>query len=337
MTSGRPAPPGMLVFWTPVASPRTRLAVGSHSIRKAVRQYWLDALGPQQWLHLDVRRACPACPRRQRRVRACCGDERAKCSQCSQEDESCPCGRDRPHASSPRCMRMRTLIWPASLLGRRCMNMPRVRPSYPRGNQTTRGAPNRAANARNLRPLSLRAGVRSACTPRRMLAARRLSRSMAETTETDTPHPDRLLPRRARRGRPRPAAVLRRPGHERHAEMDRRRVRGRGRHADGQPRPARRGLRRHRGQGAPDRRRRVLHGRRPRGVRARLRPAGDQGQRAVRRRLPALHRARAPADRQARRRVRAHAPAATRSRTAAPARATTRSASRRRSRRSRPS
>jgi hypothetical protein len=34
-------------------------------------------------------------------------------------------------------------------------------------------------------------------------------------------------------------------------------------------------------------------------------PAGDQGQRRLRRRLPAVHRARAPADRQAGRRVRA--------------------------------
>ena len=36
-----------------------------------------------------------------------------------------------------------------------------------------------------------------------------------------------------------------------------------------------------------------------------VRPAGDQGQRRLRRRLPALHRARPPADREARRRVRA--------------------------------
>ena len=43
--------------------------------------------------------------------------------------------------------------------------------------------------------------------------------------------------------------------------------------------------------------------RRARGVRARLRAAGDQGQRALRRRLPAVHRARAAADREARRRA----------------------------------
>ena len=62
--------------------------------------------------------------------------------------------------------------------------------------------------------------------------------------------------------------------------------------------------------------------------------AGDQGQRALRRRLSALHRARPAADREARGRARARPPAATRSPTAAPARATTRCASRRRSRRS---
>ena len=44
--------------------------------------------------------------------------------------------------------------------------------------------------------------------------------------------------------------------------------------------------------------------RRPRGVRARIRAAGDQGQRSVRRRLPTVHGARAAADRQARRRAR---------------------------------
>ena len=56
--------------------------------------------------------------------------------------------------------------------------------------------------------------------------------------------------------------------------------------------------------------------------------AGDQGQRPLRRRLSALHRARPAADRQARGRVRAPEPAATRSPTAAPARATIRCGSR---------
>ena len=42
--------------------------------------------------------------------------------------------------------------------------------------------------------------------------------------------------------------------------------------------------------------------RRPRGVRPRLRRARDQGERPLRRRLPALHRPRPPADRQDRRR-----------------------------------
>ena len=58
--------------------------------------------------------------------------------------------------------------------------------------------------------------------------------------------------------------------------------------------------------------------------------AGDQGQRALRRRLPAVHRARPPADREAGGRVRARDAAATRSPTAAPARATTRCGSSRR-------
>ena len=63
--------------------------------------------------------------------------------------------------------------------------------------------------------------------------------------------------------------------------------------ADRQPRPARRGLRGRRGQGAAARRARLPRRRRARGVRPRLRRAGDQGQRALRRRLPAVHRARA--------------------------------------------
>ena len=76
--------------------------------------------------------------------------------------------------------------------------------------------------------------------------------------------------------------------------------------------------------------------RRPRGVRPRLRAAGDQGQRPLRRRLPAVHGAGPAADRQARRRARPASTAATRSPTAAPARATTRCGSTARSRRSTP-
>ena len=60
---------------------------------------------------------------------------------------------------------------------------------------------------------------------------------------------------------------------------------------------------------------------------------GDQGQRDLRQRLPALHRARPAADRPAGGRVRAQDRTATRSPTAAPARATTRCGSRRRWRR----
>ena len=80
-------------------------------------------------------------------------------------------------------------------------------------------------------------------------------------------------------------------------------VRRRDRRADRRPRPARRGLRRRARQGAAPGRAR-LHGRgREGGVRARLRAARDQGERAVRGRLPAVHGARAPADREARRRA----------------------------------
>ena len=51
-------------------------------------------------------------------------------------------------------------------------------------------------------------------------------------------------------------AVLGRPGHERDAQVDPGRVRGRGRRADGQPRPAGRGLRGRAREGAAPRRRR---------------------------------------------------------------------------------
>ena len=54
------------------------------------------------------------------------------------------------------------------------------------------------------------------------------------------------------------------------------------------------------GQGLRARRPRVHGGRRARGVRPRVVAAGDQGQRALRRRLPAVHRARPAADREAR-------------------------------------
>ena len=115
----------------------------------------------------------------------------------------------------------------------------------------------------------------------------------------------RVLPRAARGGRARAAALLRRPRHERDAEVDPGRVRGGGRRADRQPRPAGGGLRGRQGQGAAARRARLPRRRRARGVRARVRAAGDQGERRLRRRLPALHRARPAADRQARGRVRA--------------------------------
>ena len=113
--------------------------------------------------------------------------------------------------------------------------------------------------------------------------------------------PRRLLSGRSRASRPRPAAVLGRPRHQRHGEVDPGALRGRDRDADGGPRPARRGLRRRRRQGSRPRRRRGRRRRCPRGVRERLRPARDQGERPLRAGLSALHRAGAPADREARR------------------------------------
>ena len=118
---------------------------------------------------------------------------------------------------------------------------------------------------------------------------------------------DRELRGRPRRGRPRPAALLGRARHQRDAEVDPGLLRGRGRLPHRQPRPARRGLRRDRGQGAAARRARVPRRRCPRAVLHRLRGPGDQGQRPLRRRLPALHGARPAADRPARRRVRPRA------------------------------
>ena len=123
----------------------------------------------------------------------------------------------------------------------------------------------------------------------------------------EAPHPDqdRLLRGRARRGRPGAAALLGRPRHERDAQVDPGRVRGRGGGPHRQPRPARRGLRGRQGQGTASRRARLSRGRCARGVRARVRASRDQGQRALRRRLPAVHRPRAAPDRQACGRVRA--------------------------------
>ena len=88
--------------------------------------------------------------------------------------------------------------------------------------------------------------------PRRAAAARRSLRRAREPRATE--HPDR----RARASyeadpeqvAPRAAALLRRPGHERDAQVDPGLLRRRGRVPDRQPRPARRGLRGDRGQGA---------------------------------------------------------------------------------------
>ena len=78
---------------------------------------------------------------------------------------------------------------------------------------------------------------------------------------------DRLLRGRPGLRAPRAAAVLRRPGHERDAQVDPGRVRRRGRLPDRQPRPAGRGLRGDRRQGAAPRRAGVPRGRRARAVR----------------------------------------------------------------------
>ena len=133
---------------------------------------------------------------------------------------------------------------------------------------------------------------------------------------------------------PRAAAVLGRAGHERDAQVDPGRVRGRGRRADGQPRAARRGLRRRRGQGEQ------LGAVAAEVVDAREEFASDYVVPAIKANaiyglgyplFTALGRpliAKLAVESRA-------STAATRSPTAAPARATTRSASRRRSRRSR--
>ena len=76
--------------------------------------------------------------------------------------------------------------------------------------------------------------------------------------------PHRLLRGRSRRGAARPAALLRRPGHERDAEVDPGLLRRRGRLPHRQPRSARRGLRGDRGQGEAAGRSRVPRRRRPR-------------------------------------------------------------------------
>ena len=119
-------------------------------------------------------------------------------------------------------------------------------------------------------------------------------------------HPSHDLLRGAPRRRPpRAAALQRRLGHERDAQVDPGEVRGRGGGADRQPRAARRGLRRDPRQGPAARRSGFRDRRCARRVRARVRRPGDQGERDLRHRVPAVHRARASPDRQARRRARA--------------------------------
>ena len=149
--------------------------------------------------------------------------------------------------------------------------------------------------------------------------------------------PDGRLPRAAPRGAPRGAPLLGRPRHVGDAQVDPGRVRRRGRGALRRPGAARRRLRRRAPEGARPGRGGEPGGRRQGGVRPRLRRPGDPGQRPLPGRLPALHRAR-PARCWPSWPSRPRAPTApTPSPTAARARATTRCASRRRSRRSRPS
>ena len=112
----------------------------------------------------------------------------------------------------------------------------------------------------------------------------------------------RLLPGRPRPGRARPAALLGRPRHERDAALDPAAVRSRGRHPHRRARPARRELGGDHRQGPGPGGDRDAGGRRPRGVRRRVRGAGDPRQRPLRRRLPAVHGAGPAADRPDRRR-----------------------------------
>ena len=92
-----------------------------------------------------------------------------------------------------------------------------------------------------------------------------IRRRMSEPAARAGPH--RGLRGRPRRGAAGAAALLRRPRHQRDAEVDPGPLRRRGRLPHGQPRPARRGLRRDRGQGEAARRARVPRRRRPRALR----------------------------------------------------------------------
>ena len=116
----------------------------------------------------------------------------------------------------------------------------------------------------------------------------------------------RLLRGRPRAGPPRAAAVLGRPRHERDAQVDPGPLRRRGRVPDRQPRPARRGLRGDRGarRGSSARARSTSSTRARSSPRDFIVPA-IKANAHLRRRLPAVHRARPAADREARGRARA--------------------------------
>ena len=130
------------------------------------------------------------------------------------------------------------------------------------------------------RPTSIRTGA-ARRGPRRGRGS--AERSRAGAAPVASSRRERLDPPRAslrrtasyeadpERCQARAAALLRRPRHERDAQVDPGLLRGRGRVPHRQPRPARRGLRGDRGQGPRARRARMPRRRRPRGVRARVR------------------------------------------------------------------
>ncbi len=99
------------------------------------------------------------------------------------------------------------------------------------------------------------------------------------------PSTDDDLRSRSVAGPSRAAPLQRRARHERDAQVDPGAVSGRGRGADREPGPARRGLRRHSRQGVAAGGARLPRGRRARGVRARVHRPRDQGQRHLRPRL----------------------------------------------------
>ena len=103
--------------------------------------------------------------------------------------------------------------------------------------------------------IGVHVGASSPLSQRRLGGTKRRGRAGRDRLRrrpcpTRCPRPScRFLSGRSRASRSRPAAVLGRPRHQRHGEVDPGALRGRDRDADGGPRPARRGLRRRRRQG----------------------------------------------------------------------------------------